>query len=611
MKISPLTYRFNINRQKNNNYKTKPLAYDCVCFSALKKTQFQGIDLAVVNQFRAPIQSFNNNEEFQAWCLDKINENYPNSRQYKAKTEIAQVQRKSLMDEWKNYILEENDAYSNAICLMILSSIAKDLKENNDTIPPILNRGILAQTIAEIEEELKKDRNYQFNFNKLYSNNLRLFYSDDIEESTGSSQTGWIIIPSLEHDKENFEANVQKLQALSHPSWCTKSYNAKPYLETGDFHIYLENGKPKVGVRFHYDNITEIQGEKNNGEIPIKYCSEIESHINGYPATLKMQSKIQTAHVGAVKLQRFLESLDKPIKKHSTKEILELAGIEVEQDENGKLIISEYKSISPVFTYSDLDINEDLLFREIREIKGNAIFTYSHAKNLGALEKVGGNVSFVDSKVEDMGNLREIGGNADFFKSKIKSLKNLEIIGGNACFGSPLLSDIGNLRVIKGLATFNNSSIQSLNKLQLIGEHADFSYSDVEDLGELEFIGKDLRLYTSKITDLKNLRFIGGNAELNSLTTTPKNLVAIGGSLALRSSNFESLGSIKAVKGNIDPIGSALADLGELEYLGGQIKKDRYKKFRETQIQKAQSNPFGIQIIEDLRSSFVELLNQF
>ena len=601
MKILPITYKINPIQIKNSNYKIRPLPFDTVSFSALKKTQFQGIDLAVINQFKAPIQSFNNNEDFQTWCLDKINEKFPNSRQYEAKKEIVQIQRKSLIDEWKKYILEENEAYSKAICLMILSSITKDLKENNDTIPPNLDKGVLAQTIAEIEEELKKDRNYQFNFNKLYSNNLRLFYSNDVEEATGESQTGWIMIPSYENDKENFEANVQKLKALSHPSWCTKSYNAESYLKSGDFHIYLDEGKPRVGVRFHHDKITEIQGEKNNGEIPKKYFDQIESHTTDYPFTLKMQDKMQTARVGVVKLKNFLASLDKPIKDHSTKEILELAGIEVEQDEDGKLIISEYKEFSPTFSYDDLNINEDLLLREIKEIKGNAIFTNSKAKSLGALEKIGGNACFVDSKIEDLGNLREIGGNADFFNSKIKSLKNLEIIGKNATLGSPSLSDIGNLRAIKGNAIFQLSSIKSLNKLQLIGGSAEFTYSDVEDLGELEFVGKDLKLYASRVTDLKNLRFVGGNAEFKSLTTSPRNLEAIGGSIDLSGSTFESLGSIKAVGKNINPIGSGLVDLGELKYLGGNIKMDRYKKFSEARIQKAQSNEDGARMIEEYK----------
>ena len=85
---------------------------------------------------------------------------------------------------------------------------------------------------------------------------------------------------------------------------------------------------------------------------------------------------------------------------------------------------------------------------------------------------------------------------------------------------------------------------------------------------------------------------------------------AVGGTIDLKGSTIESLGSIKAVGRDIKPLGSVLEDLGELEYLGGKLKTDRYKYFDENQIQKAQSNPVGMQIIENLKSSLFELLNQ-
>ena len=44
----------------------------------------------------------------------------------------------------------------------------------------------------------------------------------------------------------------------------TKSKNAEPYLSEGDFHIYLDEGKPRLGVRFDGDEIVEIQGQENN-----------------------------------------------------------------------------------------------------------------------------------------------------------------------------------------------------------------------------------------------------------------------------------------------------------------------------------------------------------
>ncbi len=611
MKISPLAFNINQIKIKTINYKTNPLPFDSVSFGALKKSNFQGIDLAVINQFKAPIQTFNNNEDFQAWCLNKINENYPSDKEYGAKDEFATNQRKKLIEEWKKYILEENEAYTNAICLMILSSITKNLKENNDALPPVLNKGVLAQTIDEIQEKLKKDKNYQFNFNKLYLNNLQLFYTSNNSQEPQNSYTGWVIIPSYENDKENFEANVEKLKTLSHSGWCTKTFNAEPYLKVGDFHIYLEEGKPKVGVRFKYSRIVEIQGEKNNGNIPLKYYSEIKEHVENYKISTKMETELNVAKVGAKKLEKFINSLDKPINEYSSKELLEFAGIEVEQDEDGLLIISEFHDISPVFSFDDLGINENALFKDIKEIKGKADFSRSKAKSLGSIRKIGGNATFINSSVEDLGELREIGGSIGLFCSRVKSLKNLETIGKDAYLDSPDLADIGNLRVIKGNASFHNASIQSLNNLEIIGKNAEFSLGRIRDLGKLRFIGGNLALSLYNQFRADNLEFVGGDAifDTEKIYNLPTNLMAIGGKLKLSNSSITSLNPIRAVGGDIDAHSSNLKDLGALEYLGGKFMIDYDKKYDKAQIQKAQSNPDKAKIIEEYKQTLIEALN--
>lgn len=611
MKISPLAFNVHSIKIKTINHKTKPLPFDSVSFGALKKSKFQGIDLAVVNQFKAPIQTFNSNEDFQVWCLDKINENYPDDKEYSAKDEFATNQRKKLIEEWKKYILEENEAYTSAICLMILSSITKNLKENNDALPPILNKGVLAQTIDEIQERLKKDKNYQFNFNKLYLNNLQLFYTSNDLQEPQSNYTGWVLIPSYENDKENFEANVEKLKTLSHSGWCTKTFNAEPYLKTGDFHIYLEEGKPKVGVRFKYSRIVEIQGEKNNGNIPLKYYSEIKEHVENYKMSTKMETELNVAKVGAKKLEKFINGLEKPIDEYSSKELLELAGIEVEQDEDGLLIISEFHDISPVFSFDDLGVSENALFKDIKEIKGKADFSRSKAKSLGSIRKIGGNATFIDSSVEDLGELREIGGSIGLFCSRVRSLKNLEIIGKDAYLDSPDLVDIGNLRIIKGNASFHNASIQSLNNLEIIGKNAEFSLGKMQDLGKLRLIGGnlDLSIYTQFKAD--NLEFVGGDAifDTEKIYNLPANLKAIGGKLKLSNSSITSLGPIRAVGGDIDAHSSKLEDLGVLEYLGGKFMIDYDKKYDKVHIQKAQSNLDKAKIIENYKHSLIEALN--
>ena len=106
----------------------------------------------------------------------------------------------------------------------------------------ILNAGALAQTVEDMKTALEQTQ--QFNFLKHYNDNLR---NVEIAESdVNENFTGWIKIPSHKNDPENFKQNVEKLKTLSHPNWCTSSSMAQPYLSEGDFHIYMENGKPKL-----------------------------------------------------------------------------------------------------------------------------------------------------------------------------------------------------------------------------------------------------------------------------------------------------------------------------------------------------------------------------
>ena len=252
------------------NFKlAKTLSNPSISFkgAVLKKSDFKGTDLAVIERYKPNIQQFKSKEDLQTFAESKINE--LKDKDFGGRQEETKVQRKAMLKEWFDYVIKENDAYSNTQRLIILAAGAKDLKPNNDTIPPVLNKGVLAQTVTELETRLKDNPKENFDFNKMYQNNLRTEYLED--SSTGETMTGWVVIPSKINDPENFEKNVEKLKTLSHNNWCTKSFNAEPYLSEGDFHVYLENGQPKLGVRFVGDKVQEIQGEKNNGKIPQKY----------------------------------------------------------------------------------------------------------------------------------------------------------------------------------------------------------------------------------------------------------------------------------------------------------------------------------------------------
>ena len=89
-----------------------------------------------------------------------------------AQNKQTESQKENILTNWIEYITKENKAYSPAIQLMILSSITKNLKEDTDHLPPILNKRKLADTIYEIDKKSQENKNYTCNFDKIYRTNL-------------------------------------------------------------------------------------------------------------------------------------------------------------------------------------------------------------------------------------------------------------------------------------------------------------------------------------------------------------------------------------------------------------------------------------------------------
>ena len=80
------------NKKPTQHLNIRPLAFDTVSFSSMKKSQFSGIDLMVVNKFKAPIEKFNSNEDFQKWCKDKLNDEYISDEDYLCESEDGQAE---------------------------------------------------------------------------------------------------------------------------------------------------------------------------------------------------------------------------------------------------------------------------------------------------------------------------------------------------------------------------------------------------------------------------------------------------------------------------------------------------------------------------------------
>lgn len=556
---------FNFNNYQLNkriNYSTQPklkqLSCDTISFGALKKHQFEGIDYAVVEKYKAPIEKFNSNEDFQKWCGECVKKDVLD-KDFGGRHQETKIQRKAMLKEWTDYVLNENDAYNNATSLLILSSVSKDLRPDNDKLPAVLNKGVLADSIAEIEDNLKIDNKYQFDFNKIYNDKMQALYLEDV--SSGETDSKWVVIPSKEHDSENFADNVDKLKTLSHSRWCTKSYNAAPYLSDGDFHVYLENGKPKLGVRFVGDKVQEIQGELNNSRVPLDYYDVVKKHIEDEhlqlapKANLEMEEakkkKIQTDKVRAV--------IGDAIKNKDTKTILEYFGHNVEEDEDGKLTIDCYNQLKQNYSYSDLGINENDLFKDIKQVKGNVNLNGSNVTSLGNLENIDGDLCLWGAILESFGNLKRVGRDISRGTQALPSVLSLDSIGNI------------NIKELKKVAS-NNSSPEEIFKLIGISTKKDkkgfLNISEYHQPIENEILSfKELGVNEDNL--LANVKRINGNADFrDSELEELKNVESIGGDTFFENSKIKSLGKLKNIGGDAVFIGVKLEDLGNLTTIG-------------------------------------------
>ena len=553
--ISKYTINYNIQNKPANNKKTtisapmERFSYRPI-FTGMKKNQFEGVDFYVVERFKAPIEKFRRTDYLYEWADEECEKIY--NKDISGRTLETTAQRIAMIDEWKNYLEEENKEYSPTEKFIILNGITKNLKQDNDNIPPALNKGILADTIYNFKQDIKINPKMSFDFNKAYMKNLRDFYLSETKDGTG--ETKWVVIPSKINDPDNFESNVEKLKALSHSSWCTKSNNAEPYLSVGDFHIYLEDGQPKLGVRFIDDTVQEIQGEYNNSKIPLKYYKVFENYQQNNH--FKLNDKTKHELVDAAKLKQKVDAIKKDIepaiKSNNYSKIFEHFGIEVNTDKDGMLVLSHFDEPEGI-TYDDLGINENNMFKRVSRIKGNA--------------------KFCRSTMTDLRSLKEISGDADFAFSKFKTLGGLEKIGGDTkfewCYG---LEDLGQLEEIGGNIKLNMNNIKKFTNLKYIGGNADFKMSGIEDLGSLEEIGGDFK-WGYGLKNLGNLKIIGGNADFShAKIDSLSNLELINGDANFNFAKIESLSKLEEIGEDANFSSAEIGDYGALKSIGGRIR---------------------------------------
>lgn len=399
IRINPVTLNKNYNNYNLANKFTYPLnilktmPQDTVSFGAIKKNKFDGMDLAVVNKFKAPIEKFNTNEDFQGWCsiqTDKIR-----NKDYGGKYFETSTERGKAIHQWYEYLSEESN-YLNSTILLIMDGITKDLKNNTHNLPPVLNPEILAETVSEIQNNIKTVKNYSPNFIKLYTKHLKDFYLAG--ENLDDTKSGWIIIPAEADDYKNFKNNADKLRTLSSKNWCTSGFSARNHLEKETIHIYFEKGEPKIEIGLHGNYICEIQTEENNWKIPVKLWGFIQQYItkNGFKieedSGAEQEIEIVKKAEEEINKIKKIKGLDEAIQNSDTVSIFKCFKIKCKENKDSTYTISKYHQPGKYITYADLGIDEKELLKNVTKISGKADFSGSKLSK------------------EDIGNIRYIGG---------------------------------------------------------------------------------------------------------------------------------------------------------------------------------------------------------
>ncbi len=367
-------------------------------FQAMKKSQFSGLDFFIVEKFKAPIEKFNTHKDFQTWAKTQFEK--LRLKNFGGRSEQSIAPRQNIIEDWAICLTNTRSKYSNAEKLLILSGITAGLKPNTDDIPPSINHNVLSSVVTDLKQELSTDRKRKFNFRELYDTQLKNTLLK--EYGIGGNYTGWIEIFSKEHSPKNYKKNVDLLKILSHKFWCTKHYTAEDYLKTTDFSIYLENGKPKLGLRMTGLDIEEVQGERNDGHIPIEYLEIFEDYFQTYGLGLTLDAEVQ--YFKATDFRDFYNPNKEFLEKHravdsidDAKAILNRFSDSAVVNDDGLLTVTNYKQPHKSYAYMSLGIDENKLFQYISEIKGDVTFRMSNVTDLGSLKKVDGVIYINDS----------------------------------------------------------------------------------------------------------------------------------------------------------------------------------------------------------------------
>lgn len=203
--------------------------------------------------------------------------------QWAAVLKAVNQQRLENVREWRTYLTSGNEEYAkdpfwqSCVWSMVQAALTNDRNHGLGTTLP-LHKGALAALRQELEAQRQP-----ISFPKHYERLQAEYARAGAETVAAGGPREWLYIPSQSEAKEEFHSNILRLQALSCPTWCTKTYNAAKYLERGGFWLLLAGATAITAIRLIGREIAEIQGPLNNGQLPPETGTDLEALLSVHP----------------------------------------------------------------------------------------------------------------------------------------------------------------------------------------------------------------------------------------------------------------------------------------------------------------------------------------
>lgn len=406
-----------MSKLENNFVKTPSTGATKIAGLKLRsKAKIVGAERIILDKYakEVPENIWRNPEKFREWAIEKVKTtaDFNANPDYTATTyTMINQNRQDGIKAWHEYLTKESTIKDDPFAqLMVMEDVTKELKPDNAAVPPVLSPELFEETFNRVLENGGKG-----SFSKFYNENSRSMaiekYSTP-EDTHDGIKGRWVSIPKTSINDPKYQEHVGYVQSLSDgTNWCIRFSQAETYIQNGDINFFVDaDGKTQVCVREDSPgHIAEIQKRQQNATVPVPYINVINKFVEG--KQLKgCEDKIKTAIDAKPKFDELRTDLAKLQAEKRYDEIFQKIGVKVEKAQDGSLILPSYSAKIGDFTLTELGVDENALFANVSEIKGDADFSSSSLTNLGHLKKVGGKFIFEGSNINDIRNLAEING---------------------------------------------------------------------------------------------------------------------------------------------------------------------------------------------------------